>query len=129
MVKKKVIIGLVEPIKIIGKRKTVETLAKIDTGAARSSIDEKIAEEAGLGPIIKFVRIKSAVADKPYDRRPVYRAKIEIAGKKIPVEINVADRRRLKYKALIGRDILRSNFLVDVEHTHKTVKKNNLKGD
>ena len=121
--KKKIIIGRVEPVEIIGKKKLVKAVAKIDTGAARSSIDEKLADEAGLGPIIKFVRVKSAVADKPYDRRPVYKARIKIAGKVMPVEISTANRSRLKYKVLIGRDILRSNFIVDVEHTHKTIKK------
>ncbi|MCD6576197.1 MAG: ATP-dependent zinc protease [Nanoarchaeota archaeon] len=120
---KKVVIGLVEPVKVIGKKRAVKLLAKIDTGAARSSLDEGVAEQLDLGPVVKFVRVKSAVADKMYDRRPVYRARIEIGGKKIPVEISTADRRRLKYKMIIGRDILRSNFIVDVEHTYKTVKR------
>ncbi len=116
---KKIVVGLIEPVKVIGK-KTVSALAKIDTGAARSCVDEKIAIEAGLGPVIKFVRVKSATTgDKPYVRRPVFRAKIEIGGKKIPVEVSVANRRNLKHKVLIGRDIIRSNFIVDVERSKK----------
>ncbi len=120
---KKIIVGLVEPVKIIGKNKTVSALAKMDTGAARSSIDESLADEIGLGPVIKFVRVKSAVNGAKYVRRPVFKARIEIGGKHIPVELSVANRKRLKYKVLIGRDILHSKFIVDVEHSHKTVKK------
>ena len=40
MTKKKIIVGLVEPVEVIGKKR-IKTLAKIDTGAARSSIDER----------------------------------------------------------------------------------------
>lgn len=120
---KKIVVGLVEPVKIIGK-KEVSAVAKIDTGAARSCVDEKIAIEAGLGPVIKFVRVKSATTgNKPYVRRPVFRAKIKIGERKLPVEVSVADRRRLKYKVLIGRDIIHSNFIVDVEHSHKTARR------
>ena len=120
---KKQIVGLIEPVKIIGKT-TVEARAKFDTGAARSCIDEKIADKLKLGPVIKFVRVKSAtLGEIKYVRRPVYRAKIEIAGKRIPVEISTADRKNLKYDVLIGRDIIKSNFIVDVEHKNKTLGK------
>jgi len=121
---KKIVVGLIEPVKIIGK-KEVSTIAKIDTGAARSCVDEKIAIEAGLGPVVKFVRVKSATTgNKPYVRRPVFKAKIEIGGKRFPTEVSIADRRRLKYKVLIGRDLIRSNFVVDVEHSHRTARRN-----
>ena len=117
---KKIIVGLVEDVKVIGK-KTIASTAKVDTGAARSCVDEKIAIEAGLGPIIKFVRVKSATTGRaPFVRRPVFRAKIEVGGKKIPVEVSVANRGNLKHKVLIGRDIIRSNFVVDVERSKKT---------
>lgn len=112
---KKIVVGLTEPVKVIGK-KTVEAIAKFDTGAARSCVDEKLAIEAGLGPIIKFVRVKSATTgNAPYVRRPVVKAKLEIHGKKIPVEVSIADRRHLKYKVLIGRDVIRKNFVIDLE--------------
>ncbi len=120
---KKQIVGLIEPVKIIGKT-TVEARAKFDTGAARSCIDEKIADKLKLGPVIKFVRVKSAtLGEIKYVRRPVYRAKIEIAGKRIPVEISTADRKNLKYDVLIGRDIIKSNFIVDVERKNETLRK------
>ena len=120
---KKQVVGLIEPVKVIGKN-VVESKAKFDTGAARSCIDEKLAEKVKLGPIIKFVRVKSATLGKiNYVRRPVYKAKIEIAGKRIPVELSIANRKNLKYDVLIGRDIIKSNFIIDVEHKNKTVKK------
>ena len=114
--------GLIEPVEIIGK-KTISSMAKIDTGAARSCIDEKLAIEVGLGTLIKFVNVKSATTGKAsHVRRPVFRAKIRIKGKKIPVEVSVANRGNLKYKVLIGRDIIHSNFIVDVEKIHKQTK-------
>ncbi len=124
MANKKIVVGLIEHVKIIGKKKTVSATAKIDTGAARSCVDESIVDDAGLNPVIKFVRVKSATTGgAPYVRRPVFKAKIEIAGKKIPVEVSTADRSHLKQKILIGRDVIRSNFLVDVEHSHKLLGK------
>ncbi len=123
VMKKKIIVGLIEPVKVIGK-KIVSATAKIDTGAARSCIDETVAKEVGLNPVVKFVRVKSATTGgAPYIRRPVFKAKIEIAKRIIPVEVSIADRKHLKQKVLVGRDVIRSNFLVDVEHTHKTSKK------
>ena len=50
----KTIIGLTEKVKLFsdnGKNKTL--IAKIDTGASRSSLDIKLASELNLGPIIK----------------------------------------------------------------------------
>ena len=57
----KTVIGLVEPVTIItkeGAKKTI--LAKIDTGASKSSIDVNLASELKLGPIIKSKLVKSA---------------------------------------------------------------------
>ena len=119
--KKKIVIGLVEPVKVIGK-KIVSATAKVDTGAARSCVDKSIAKEARLSPIVKFVRVKSATTGgAPYVRRPVFKAKIKIAGRVIPVEVSIADRKHLKQKVLVGRDIIRSNFLVDIEQSYRNV--------
>lgn len=116
----KIIVGLIESVTIYGNKMKVKTTAKFDTGAQRSSIDQKIADKLGLGTVIKFVRIKSASAGKNQIRRPVFKAEIEIEGRRLPVEFNTTDRSHLKQKILIGRDLIHSNFVVDVAKSNKS---------
>ncbi|RLE44794.1 hypothetical protein DRJ16_01390 [Candidatus Woesearchaeota archaeon] len=106
----KVVVGIVERVKIFGKKGTKQFMAKIDTGATNNSIDEKLADELGLGPIIKTVLIKHAHGNKI---RPVVKAKVEIAGKTLEGKFTLADRRHMRYKVLIGLDILKKGFLID----------------
>lgn len=124
----KEIVGLVETVEVIGKNKSIKVPAKMDTGARRSSIDEKLAEELGAGPIVKFLRVKSASAGKSvYVRRPVYRMKVKIKNQIFEIEINATNRGHLKQKVLIGRDILHSNFVVDTSKSHKTILEEDIK--
>jgi len=104
------LIGVVEMVRVIGKTRSKQFMAKIDTGATNSSIDERLADELGLGPIIKTVLIKHAHGNKI---RPVVKAKVEIAGKTLEGRFTLADRRHMRYKVLIGLDILRKGFLID----------------
>jgi len=49
------VIGTVEKVKLIGKTgKEIEVEAKVDTGAASSSIDEELAKALGLKELIEF---------------------------------------------------------------------------
>lgn len=106
----KVVIGLAEKvsIKYRGGRKNV--VAKIDTGATKSSIDTNLAAELRLGPVIKSKLVKSAHGSK---LRPIIEAEIELAGKKIKSEFTLADRAHMKYRILIGQNILKDGFLID----------------
>jgi len=106
----KKIIGLVEKIKIIAKGKTKTLMAKIDTGASKSSMDVRLAADLNLGPVIKSKLIKSASGNKI---RPVIETKIELAGKKAKEEFTLADRCHMKYRVLVGQNILKHGFLVD----------------
>ena len=45
--------------------------------------------------------------------RPVVKAHLEIQGRKINANFNIVSRLNLKYKVLIGRNILKRGFLVD----------------
>ena len=108
--KPKIVIGLVEKIRIIGRAKQKEVSAKIDTGATKSSIDKRLADELNVGPIIKSKLVKSAHGNKI---RPVVEAVILLAGKTIKAEFTLADRIHMKYPALIGQNILKSGFLID----------------
>lgn len=109
---KKVIIGLTEKVKIKtknGKKKAF--IAKIDTGATKSSLDMGLASELDVGPIIKSKMIKSAHGSR---MRPVVVATVEIDGKTLKGKFTLADRRHLRYRALIGVNILKKGgFIVD----------------
>ena len=111
------IIGLIERVKIIGK-KEVEVEALIDTGATRTSVDPSVAKKAELGPICGDVKVKQSSSG--YTKRIVVKGEIEIAGKRIKTKINIQDRSKMYTPVLIGRDIIHSNFIVDVAKTHKS---------
>ncbi len=119
MVLKKVI-GLVESVQIKGKNGMVTKKALFDTGATRTCIDVRTAAKAGVGPIISSVRVKSASSSRGYTRRAIAEAIIIVKGKKIKTGVNIEDREGLPYSVLIGRDIIHSNFIIDVSRTHKT---------
>mgnify|MGYP001579175194 CR=1 FL=1 len=105
--RKREVVGLVEKVKIEGK----EVLAKIDTGANRSSIDINLAAELKLGPIIA-VRDYTNVHGST--TRPVLKAKLEIKSRKFNGIFNIVDRKRLKYKVLLGDSILKKGkFIID----------------
>ena len=108
----KTIMGLTEKITIIGPEKQREITARIDTGADVCSIDKKLAKELDLGPVERVKIIKSAHGIK---KRPVVRARVEIKKRKFKkVRFTLADRSHLKYKALVGKNILKRNgFLID----------------
>jgi len=107
----KTVIGLVEPVTIftrLGVRKTI--MAKIDTGASKSSIDVNLASQLKLGPIIKSKLVKSASGNK---LRPVIESDIQLADKKMNEEFTLADRWHMKYRVLIGQNVLRHGYLID----------------
>jgi len=109
--KKKTVVGLVEPIKVTGPAgKTKEVLARIDSGATKSSIDVKLAAELSLGPILKAKLVKSASGKS---LRPVVEAKIVLADKEFKTDFTIANRAEMKYSMLIGQNILKKGFLID----------------
>lgn len=107
----KIVVGLTENIKVISNnRNDKQIVAKVDTGATRSSIDIKFASKLNLGPIIKSKMVKSASGNK---LRPVIEVEIIIAGRKIKSEFTLADRTHMKYDVLIGVNVLKRGFLVN----------------
>lgn len=109
-------VGLVEKAKVTGN-KTVEALAKFDTGAAHTSVDESLAEEAGLGPVLRTKKIKSALSKG--QERKVVKAVIEVAGKSFETEVNLSNRSHSKCKVLIGRNLMFNNFLINISKEGK----------
>ncbi len=108
--KKKTIVGLTELITVKGNKENKELIARIDTGATKSSIDISLASKLELGPVVDSKIVKSAHGEK---LRPVVRATVFIKGKAIEAKFTLADRNNMKYQVLIGQNILKKDFLVD----------------
>ena len=106
----KLVIGLAERVNVKYDSGRKSVIAKIDTGATKSSIDTNLAAELKLGPVIKSKIVKSAHGSK---LRPIIEAEIELAGRKIKSEFTLADRAHMKYRVLVGQNILKDGFLID----------------
>jgi len=122
--KEKIRIGLSEDVILLPWG--VRLPARIDTGAATSSLDardlkieDNMAEfrlpekYGGLQlrlPIIDWRHVRSAEAR---ERRPVVEMEFCIGPKRIRVKVNLNDRSMVKYPLIIGRSALKENFVVD----------------
>lgn len=104
------LIGVTEKIILYGSKGKKEVIAKIDTGASKSSIDEKLAEEIGMTDKVGSVFVKSAHGSR---RRPVIKEILKIKGRVMHVKFTIADRKELKYRVLIGMNVLNRGFLID----------------
>ena len=106
----KTVVGMVEVVTLYGEKHQKTLLARIDTGATRSSVDDTLAKELQLGPTIKTRLVKAAHGTR---RRPIMKVRVKLAGHTMSAEFNVADRSHMKFKVLIGRNVLRRGFLID----------------
>ncbi len=109
--KNRQIVGFVEYAIVKGNtHKKKKLKARIDTGAVKSSIDAKLAAELQLGPVI---RRKLVVSAHGRTLRHVMEAEIQIGKKKMKAEFTIADRSHMRYRVLVGQNILKHGFLVD----------------
>ena len=106
----KITLGLTEKIVIYGHDEPHPVISKIDTGATKSSIDLNLALNLKLGPVVESRIVKSAHGNK---LRPVVDVDILLGDKKVRAKFTLADRSHMKYKVLIGINILKSGFLID----------------
>ncbi|MGM5484769.1 MAG: RimK/LysX family protein [Nanobdellota archaeon] len=104
------IIGLTEEILVKGRDKEKKVMARIDTGATKSSIDSPLAAELNLGPVIGTKVVKSAHG---ISKRPLVEASVIMGGKEIKGEFSIAVREHLKYQVLIGQNLLKKGYLID----------------
>ena len=109
---KKTKVGFTEHVKICGPKTCRTVNARIDTGAARNSLDENLAKKLGINIIVKHKIVKSAHGIM---KRPIVKARLEIAGRKIRSTFSLADRKHMKYNVLIGRKTLKKGFIIDPE--------------
>ncbi len=105
--------------------------ARIDTGAATSSLDARdlkvkndMAEfklpkrSGGLQlhlPVREWQDIRSADFK---EKRPVVEITVCMGPKMLHIDVNLNDRSTVKYPLILGRNALKDHFVVDCEQTH-----------
>lgn len=125
----KITIGLVEDVILLPWG--VKLPARIDTGAATSSLDarelkvhDNIAEfklpkkygDLHLQlPVVGWKTIRSA---ESRERRPVVEMELCVGPKRLRIHVNLNDRSMVKYPLILGRSALKENFVVDCMHQH-----------
>jgi len=120
----KLIVGLADKIEVMGANGSAEVLAKFDTGARNNSIDHHLAGKVGVGPVVSSVTVSSASGHKS---RPVVEVEIMVKGRRFKTKANLEDRSHMEYKVLIGRELIHSNFLIDVTKSHRGPRELSLK--
>ena len=102
------VLTIIQPVVLRHKDKVIPIKAKLDTGANRTSIDYKLAEELGLQQNAEKIRVNSASGET---LRPTVNLTFELAGKKIKSLATLADRQTLMYPMIVGRRDLKG-FLI-----------------
>lgn len=112
------VIGRNVIVSIITPDGDVDILAKVDTGAYSSSLDESFFKKLNLDEkVIKNKMVRNVHGE---ESRDVYDIDVIIKGMKISSELNVFDRSQMKYKMILGRkDIKKLGALVDVTKKDK----------
>lgn len=112
------VIGRNVIVSIVTPGGDVDILAKVDTGAFSSSIDETFFKNLNLDEKVIKNRIVRNVHGE--EKREVYEIDIIAKGIKISSELNIFDRSQMKYKMILGRqDIDKLGALVDVRKKDK----------
>ena len=108
------IIGRNVIISIITPDGDIEILAKVDTGAYSSSIDETFFRDLNLDE--KVLKTKLVKNVHGTEQRNVYNIDIIVKDVKIDSELNIFDRSKMKYKMISGRkDIAKLDAIVNVK--------------
>jgi hypothetical protein len=107
------VIGRNVIVSIVTPDGDVDILAKVDTGAYSSSLDESFFKSLNLDEkVIKNKMVRNVHGE---EQRDVYDIDLIIKDMKISSELNVFDRSKMKYKMILGRqDIVKLGALVDV---------------
>jgi hypothetical protein len=122
----KVTIGGVEDVILLPWG--VKLPARIDTGAAKSSLDArelKVQEDrvefklprgyGGLKLRLPIVEWRHVRTPEGLERRPVVELEICLGSKRFRTLVNLTDRSMVKYPLILGRNFLKENFVVDVK--------------
>jgi alpha-L-glutamate ligase-like protein len=97
---------------IVAKDQRKKVVAKVDTGAWRTSVNKKLADELGLtrrDNLLWSKKVKSTLGE---EERPIVAMTYWLGGRKIRTAVSVAKRTSLKFPVIIGRKDLKG-FLID----------------
>ncbi len=122
----KTVLGGVEDVVLLPWR--VKLPARVDTGAAKSSLDAREIRvqddmiEFKLPPKYGGLQIRLPImgwrhirTPEGLERRPVVELEICLGPKRLRTLVNLTDRSMVKYPLILGRNALRENYLVDVK--------------
>lgn len=105
-------VGRTVELKLINGEYEIDVIAKVDTGAFSSSIDESIAKELNLTDKPVKYMVKSASGSTSRDFFSVLLSDGFLTTETL---VNIAVRKHLKYKMILGtQDILDLKYIVDV---------------
>jgi alpha-L-glutamate ligase-like protein len=104
------ILGIEEQVIILDHEgKQFPLLAKVDTGAYRTTIDESIAKKLGVDkPVILHKGVRGALGKQT---RPVVSLSLILRKKHITTEVSLIDRSHMKYGMILGRRDLKGFFV------------------
>ena len=107
------VVGIIELVTVKGEKGMKTVKAKLDTGTDRTCVDYGLAAEVGLGPLVDTIKVRSTSGNNP-ETHVLAEAEIIIHQQHFSLPVSLADRSKMKYEVLIGRDLLeRSIFLID----------------
>jgi hypothetical protein len=122
---KEVTVGSVEEVILLPWR--IRLPARIDTGAAKSVLaarnlrvtrdvaEFRLPEQYGGTPLrLPVVEWRHLRTRDGLDRRPIVEMEICLGPKRLFTKVALDDRTGLRYPFLVGRNILKGNFVVDV---------------
>lgn len=127
----KITLGTVEDVILLPWG--VKLPARLDTGAAKSSLDArelkvqddmvefKLPQKYGdlqlRLPIIEWRHIRTP---EGLERRPIVELEICLGSKRLRTKVNLTDRSMVKYPLILGRNFLKEDFVVDVKRRKTT---------
>ena len=115
----KKVVRLVARVTVAGPGGEESVRAKVDTGADRTTVDRELADKLKLDPTGSKVLVKSLGGSQVMER-PLVKASITLKGRTFRLRVGVADRSQMRYRIIIGRDILRSGYyLIDPSRKKK----------
>ncbi len=98
-------IGEQETVRITGPTgKTIEAIARVDTGASASSIDKEMARKLDFD--LKNATLVTVLSSLGREKRPVVVGVVQIAGQAFASRLSVTDRSERSNPVLLGRSDL-----------------------
>lgn len=103
------ILGLYEPVYLLSSGVRVTGL--VDTGAEISSIDINLAKQLKIQtPVRRRIYVRTAHGTQ---QRDIVLLRVKIKGQVLQREFTLSDRRDMKQKILLGRNLVKG-FLIDL---------------